>query len=142
MRTVIHPWKSVKTFPGVAGLPKGFQECISNSSTWSQKKPKQHLINCRPHLPQLRSVFNNEEETRQNGTHGRVPRQKPVLTKNNTKMLYICKNILMIPKTSGKKFFFLVASGKKNIMPVVVVLGILCFFRTWTVIQNTPASLL
>ncbi len=45
------------TFPGVAGRPKLPQERSDDSSKRSQKTPQQHLKNCRPHLPQLRSVF-------------------------------------------------------------------------------------
>ncbi len=45
------------TFPGVAGRPKLPQERSDDSSKRSQKTPQQHLKNCRPHLPQLNSVF-------------------------------------------------------------------------------------
>ena len=45
------------TFLGVAGRPKLPQEDIENSSNRSQNIPQQHPQNCRPHLPQFRSVF-------------------------------------------------------------------------------------
>ncbi|KAK3537631.1 hypothetical protein QTP70_017024 [Hemibagrus guttatus] len=45
-----------RTFPGVAGRSKLPQERNDNSSRRSQKTPQQHPKNCRPHLPQLRSV--------------------------------------------------------------------------------------
>ncbi|KAK3543336.1 hypothetical protein QTP70_018072 [Hemibagrus guttatus] len=45
-----------RTFPGVAGRPKLPQERSDNSSRRSQKNQQQHPKNCRPHLPQLRSV--------------------------------------------------------------------------------------
>ncbi|KAK3552767.1 hypothetical protein QTP86_022344 [Hemibagrus guttatus] len=45
-----------RTFPGVAGRQKLPQEHSDNSSRRSQKTPQQHPKNCRPHLPQSRSV--------------------------------------------------------------------------------------
>ena len=60
VRAIIHNGENIEqwwTYPGVAGLPKLLQEHIDNSSRRSQKHPEQPLKNCRPHLPQLRSVF-------------------------------------------------------------------------------------
>ncbi len=58
VRAIIHKWRKHGTvFPGVAGRPKLPQERSDDSSKKSQKTPQQHLKNCRPHLPQLRSVF-------------------------------------------------------------------------------------
>ncbi len=104
-----------------------------------KKNPEQHLKNCRPHLPQLRSVYDSTIRKRlgKNGIHGRVPRQKPLLTKKNTKAhLTFAKkyldnqqdfwaNILWTDETKVELFGRCVcrktntAFHKKNIIPTV-----------------------
>ncbi len=54
VRAIIHKWRKHGT---VVNLPRITPRCSDDSSKRSQKTPQQHLKNCRPHLPQLRSVF-------------------------------------------------------------------------------------
>ncbi len=90
VRSIIHKWRKLGT---VVNLPRSGRptKITPKAQRWLIqeviKNPEQHLKNCRPHLPQLRSVFmiHNKKRLGKNGIHGRVPRQKPLLTKKNTK---------------------------------------------------------
>ncbi len=60
VRAIIHKRRkhgTVVKLPRSGRPTKLPQERSDDSSKRSQKTPQQHLKNCRPHLPQLRSVF-------------------------------------------------------------------------------------
>ncbi|MEQ2313328.1 hypothetical protein AMECASPLE_000744 [Ameca splendens] len=68
------------------GIPK----LLQGSFRGSKKNPEQHLKHGRPHLPQLRSEFNNKKQ------HKNAFTQRPVSQWS--------KNILMILQMFGKIF--------------------------------------
>lgn len=85
VRTIIFcKWRKLQT----GGEPcKDFlQESFNISSKRSHKSPDDHLKNCRPHMPQLKSMFPKIRKTLDKyGIHGRIARCSPLLTKENTK---------------------------------------------------------
>ncbi|KAI3368140.1 hypothetical protein L3Q82_007872 [Scortum barcoo] len=105
---MVKTWSSgepSQEWPADQNYPK--ERSSDDSSKRSQKTPQQHPKNCRPHMPQLRSVFMTppiRKRLGKNGLHGRVPRRKPLLSKKKALRLVsiLPENILMIPKTFGK----------------------------------------
>ncbi len=110
VRAIIHKWRTLGT---VVNLPRSgrptkitpreqrrlIQEVIKEPRTTSKE--------LQASLASIKVSVHDSTRKRlgKNGINGRVPRQKPLLTKKNTKAcLTLAKNILIIPKTFGQIF--------------------------------------
>ncbi len=85
VRAIIHKWR--KPVPGVAGKPNLLQERNDDSSRRSE--PRTTSKELQASLASIKiSVHDSTIRKRlgKNGIHERVPRQKPLLTKKNTKV--------------------------------------------------------
>lgn len=83
------PWNSTKI------TARAQQQLIKRS----KKTPQHHLENCKPHLHQCASVHAStvRKILAKNGLHGRVPRQKPLLSKKKKGLSPFCKKHLDDP---------------------------------------------
>ena len=64
------------------------QKHSDDTSRKPQKNPEEHLRNCRPRFPQIRSAIMHpplETMVGKNRIHGRATRRKPLLAKRNIK---------------------------------------------------------
>ncbi len=106
VRAIIHRWRKLVT---VVNLPRsGWSTKITPRAQWRLiqeviKEPCTTSKELQASLTSIKvSVHDSTIRKRlgKNGTHRRVPREKPLLTKKNTKArLTFAKNILIIPKT-------------------------------------------
>ncbi len=111
VRSIIHKWRKLGT---VVNLPRSGRptKITPKAQRWLIqeviKEPRTTSKELQASLASIKvSVHDSTIRKRlgKNGIHGRVPRQKPLLTKKNTKArLTFAKNILIIPKTFGQIF--------------------------------------
>ncbi len=111
VRAIIHKWRKLGT---VVNLPRsGRPTKITSRAQWRLiheiiKEPRTTSKELQASFASIKvSVHDSTIRRRlgKNGIHGRVPRQKPLLTKKNTKAhLTFAKNILIIPKNFGQIF--------------------------------------
>ncbi len=112
VRAIIHKWRKLGT---VVNLPRsGRPTKITPRAQWRLiqeiiKEPRTTSKELQASLASIKvSVHDSTIRKRlgKNGIHGRVPRQKLLLTKNNTKtcLKLAKKKILIIPKTFGQIF--------------------------------------
>ncbi len=109
VRAIIHKWRKLGT---VVNLPRsGRPTKITPRVQWRLiqeviKEPRTTSKELQASLASIKvSVHDSTIRKRlgKNGIHGRVPRQKPLLTKKNTKArLTFAKKYLDYPKTFGK----------------------------------------
>ncbi len=167
VRAIIHKWRKLGTvvnLPG-SGLPtKITPRAQRRLIQMVIKEPRTTSKELQASLASIKvSVHDSTIRKRlgKNGIHRRVPRQKPLLTKKNTKACLtfaqkyldypqdVWANILWTDETKFELFGRCVSRyiwcktnttfHKKSIIPTVKQcdgLGLLCIFRTWMTCHN------
>ncbi len=97
VKAIIHKWRKLGT---VMNRPRSGQPYPKSAMSTHPVIKEPILKNCCSHLPQLRSVFMRKRL----GIHGGVPRQKTLLTKENTKacLTFDKKISWLSPRLLGK----------------------------------------